>query len=269
MLIIVGVFQAIAGLGAILEDKVYLVGQDYIFTFDVTTWGWIHLLIGVVLVAAGIGVFYGSPVARTARRLRRRAQRDRQLRLPVRLEPAVLVDADHPARCRDHLGADHARPGHRRELEAHGRSSGDGLVPGRHQNCAVGSSAFRPNNEEPPDAKGEAQGDPLRGSGGLSGVEGRLAGVEAHGTVALKVRQALRLQPDDVLDPGATERRHQAKSKAEHPHRAQRLVPRLGPSGLRQRSSIAWRRPPPAVGPVTVVPTLDESGHRSCSCVIL
>ncbi len=65
MLMIVGVFQGIAGLGAILEDKVYVVGQKYVFTFDVTTWGWIHLLIGVLLVAAGIGVFYGSVLART------------------------------------------------------------------------------------------------------------------------------------------------------------------------------------------------------------
>lgn len=65
MMIIVGVFQAIAGLGAILEDKVYVAGQDYVFTLDVTSWGWIHLLLGAILVAAGIGVFYGSVVART------------------------------------------------------------------------------------------------------------------------------------------------------------------------------------------------------------
>lgn len=65
MLILVGVFQGIAGLGAILEDKVYVVGQEYVFTFDVTTWGWIHLLLGVLLVAAGIGVFYGSVLARS------------------------------------------------------------------------------------------------------------------------------------------------------------------------------------------------------------
>jgi hypothetical protein len=65
MMIVVGVFQAIAGLAAVLEDKVYVVGQEYVFTFDVTTWGWIHLLVGLVLVAAGIGVFYGSVAART------------------------------------------------------------------------------------------------------------------------------------------------------------------------------------------------------------
>ena len=65
IMIVAGVFQMIAGFGAILEDKVYAVGQDYVFSFDVTTWGWIHLLIGVALVASGAGVFYGSVLARS------------------------------------------------------------------------------------------------------------------------------------------------------------------------------------------------------------
>ena len=65
MMVVVGFFQMIAGFGAILEDKVYVAGQDYVFSFDVTTWGWIHLLIGVGLVAAGVGVFYGSILARS------------------------------------------------------------------------------------------------------------------------------------------------------------------------------------------------------------
>jgi hypothetical protein len=58
-------FQVIAGFAAILQDKVYAVGQDYVFSFDVTTWGWIHLLIGLVLVASGVGVLYGSVLARS------------------------------------------------------------------------------------------------------------------------------------------------------------------------------------------------------------
>lgn len=65
MMIIAGAFQAVAGFAAILEDKVYVVGQDYVFSFDATTWGWIHLLVGVVLLLAGFGVFSGSVMART------------------------------------------------------------------------------------------------------------------------------------------------------------------------------------------------------------
>jgi hypothetical protein len=65
IMIVAGFFQSIAGFGAILEDKVYVAGQDYVFSFDVTTWGWIHLLIGLVLVASGLGVFSGSVLARS------------------------------------------------------------------------------------------------------------------------------------------------------------------------------------------------------------
>jgi hypothetical protein len=36
-----------------------------VFSFDVTAWGWIHLLIGLVLVASGFGVFVGSVLARS------------------------------------------------------------------------------------------------------------------------------------------------------------------------------------------------------------
>ena len=35
------------------------------FSFDVTTWGWIHLLIGLVLVASGAGALDGSVLARS------------------------------------------------------------------------------------------------------------------------------------------------------------------------------------------------------------
>ena len=65
MMILVGFFQAIAGFSALLEDKVYVVGQEYIFTYDATTWGWIHLLLGVILILAGLGVLRGSVVGRT------------------------------------------------------------------------------------------------------------------------------------------------------------------------------------------------------------
>jgi hypothetical protein len=53
MLLIIGVFQAIAGLVAIFDDEFYVVGRDYTFKLDTTAWGWIHLLLGVLLVGTG------------------------------------------------------------------------------------------------------------------------------------------------------------------------------------------------------------------------
>lgn len=60
MMIMTGAFQALAGLVAILRDQFYVVTANYVFQFDVTTWGWIHLILGVVVVAAGLGVLSGQ-----------------------------------------------------------------------------------------------------------------------------------------------------------------------------------------------------------------
>ena len=65
MLIIIGVMDAIQGLVAIVNDEFYVVGREWVFEFDITAWGWIHLIGGVILVAAGFGIFSGSVLART------------------------------------------------------------------------------------------------------------------------------------------------------------------------------------------------------------
>jgi len=65
ILVMAGIFQAIAGLVGIIEDEFYVVGREWVFEFDATTWGWIHLLIGIVLVLSGIGIFTGNVLART------------------------------------------------------------------------------------------------------------------------------------------------------------------------------------------------------------
>jgi hypothetical protein len=65
MLILMGSFHAIAGLAGILEDEFYVATPNYMLQFDSTQWGWIHLLFGVVIVLAGIGLFSGAVWART------------------------------------------------------------------------------------------------------------------------------------------------------------------------------------------------------------
>ena len=64
LLIMIGVFQAISGLVAIVNDTFYVVGEVWIFQFDISTWGWIHLLIGLVLALAGFFLFRGAMWAR-------------------------------------------------------------------------------------------------------------------------------------------------------------------------------------------------------------
>ena len=64
MMIMVGVFQAIQGLVAIFENEFYVATRNYIFQFDATTWGWIHLLVGLLVAFAGYGLLSGKTWAR-------------------------------------------------------------------------------------------------------------------------------------------------------------------------------------------------------------
>jgi hypothetical protein len=64
MMIMIGVFQAIAGLVAIFENEFYVATRNYLFQFDATTWGWIHLIAGVVIAFAGWGLMSGRTWAR-------------------------------------------------------------------------------------------------------------------------------------------------------------------------------------------------------------
>jgi hypothetical protein len=65
MLIMIGVMDFIQGLVAVVNDTFYVVGQEWVFEFDITAWGWIHMILGVVLVLSGAGIFSGNVAART------------------------------------------------------------------------------------------------------------------------------------------------------------------------------------------------------------
>ncbi len=57
MMVLTGTFQALAGLVAIFNDEFYVVTQNYTFDLDVSAWGWIHLLLGLSVLAVGLGLF--------------------------------------------------------------------------------------------------------------------------------------------------------------------------------------------------------------------
>ena len=64
MMIMVGVFQALQGLIAIFENEFYVTTRNYLFQFDATSWGWIHLLLGLLVAFAGWGLLSGRTWAR-------------------------------------------------------------------------------------------------------------------------------------------------------------------------------------------------------------
>ena len=57
LMMVVGIFQALSGLVAIFDDNFYVVTRNYTFDLDTTAWGWIHLIIGVLLVLTGYFLF--------------------------------------------------------------------------------------------------------------------------------------------------------------------------------------------------------------------
>jgi hypothetical protein len=64
MMIMAGFFQLLAGLVAIFENEFYVATRNYLFQFDATTWGWIHLLLGLIMAFAGWGLLSGRTWAR-------------------------------------------------------------------------------------------------------------------------------------------------------------------------------------------------------------
>lgn len=64
MLVLSGILQIVGGLTALLRDTYFLVGEKAVLAFDYTTWGWVHLLVGVIVLCAGISLFQGSTWAR-------------------------------------------------------------------------------------------------------------------------------------------------------------------------------------------------------------
>jgi hypothetical protein len=64
MMMLLGGWHAISGLGGIVENEFLVATPNYIFEFDVTTWGWVHLILGVFVALAGYFVIKGALWAR-------------------------------------------------------------------------------------------------------------------------------------------------------------------------------------------------------------
>jgi len=64
LLLIVGSLDALWGLAAVLNDEIVFVGGQGVMIADVTTWGWIHLILGSIVATTGLGLFAGAEWAR-------------------------------------------------------------------------------------------------------------------------------------------------------------------------------------------------------------
>ncbi len=64
IMVLLGAFHMIQGLVALLKDDYFVAGSNLMITSSYTTWGWVHLIAGAIVLAAGIGVFTGKTWAR-------------------------------------------------------------------------------------------------------------------------------------------------------------------------------------------------------------
>jgi hypothetical protein len=59
VMVIAGIWHVLQGIAAIAHDHIYVSTPDYVYSFDLTGWGWIHLVLGVVVAAVGVAVLRG------------------------------------------------------------------------------------------------------------------------------------------------------------------------------------------------------------------
>jgi hypothetical protein len=62
---LLGFFHIIAGFAALLNDKVYVVGQEYYWVLDKTQWGWVHIIGGLLAIWAASSLLQGHAYGRT------------------------------------------------------------------------------------------------------------------------------------------------------------------------------------------------------------
>lgn len=65
LMVMVGIFHAIQGVVALVNDEFFVIGYEYVFELDLTAWGWTHLIAGTIVALAGVALFQGAVWART------------------------------------------------------------------------------------------------------------------------------------------------------------------------------------------------------------
>lgn len=112
MMIFGGAMAVLEGIAAIAKDDLFVSTRNYVFEFSLTGWGWVHLILGIVVVLMRLRAVHRGVLGPRRRRPARGPAGDRQL--PVAPVLPVLVDRPHRDQYLRHLGA---------VLAAEGRSS--------------------------------------------------------------------------------------------------------------------------------------------------
>ncbi|MFJ2932928.1 hypothetical protein ACIO8G_09160 [Streptomyces sp. NPDC087219] len=60
LMAVIGILDILQGIAAIAKDDVYAAVGDYVFEFNLTSWGWTHVVLGILVGLAGTGILMGS-----------------------------------------------------------------------------------------------------------------------------------------------------------------------------------------------------------------
>lgn len=64
MMLLIGVWQVLMGIAAIAADDFFVVSPEYLYEFNTTAWGWVHLVLGVLVFLVGLALYSGALWAR-------------------------------------------------------------------------------------------------------------------------------------------------------------------------------------------------------------
>jgi hypothetical protein len=61
---VAGLWSVLTGITAVLHDGLYVTAPEYTYSFNTTAWGWVHIIVGGVLVLVGVAAIQGMSWAR-------------------------------------------------------------------------------------------------------------------------------------------------------------------------------------------------------------
>ncbi|MGW0037439.1 DUF7144 family membrane protein [Gordonia sp. NPDC003376] len=64
LLLVAGLLGLLQGISAVAKDDLIVVGPQYVYNLDVTSWGWIHIVVGIIAILVAIGMYTGATWAR-------------------------------------------------------------------------------------------------------------------------------------------------------------------------------------------------------------
>jgi hypothetical protein len=66
MMVVAGIWHGLIGFAGLVHDTLFVNVDGYLYTVDLSVWGWAHLFMGAALAAVGVAVRRGQPWARAA-----------------------------------------------------------------------------------------------------------------------------------------------------------------------------------------------------------